>query len=151
LPIQRLLRTTAPRATVVVRLLVGAVFFLEGIKKFLFPVEWGAGRFATIGIWQPRLSAPFVGAVEIVCGALIAAGLLTRAASLLLLVDISVAILTTKLPLLLSKGFWAAEAEARTDYAMLMGLVFLLAAGAGVGSLDDDLAQRERRTRSGES
>ena len=31
-----------------------------------------------------------------------------------------------EVPLLLQKGFWAMEADARTDYAMFMGLLFLL-------------------------
>jgi uncharacterized membrane protein YphA (DoxX/SURF4 family) len=64
----RWLETHAPAATLVIRLLAGLVFFLEGIKKFLFPAEWGVGRFEKIGIWHPALSAPFIGAVETVCG-----------------------------------------------------------------------------------
>jgi uncharacterized membrane protein YphA (DoxX/SURF4 family) len=34
------------------------------------------------------------------------------------------------------------EAEARTDYAMLMGLLFLLVAGAGRWSVDARIAAR---------
>jgi uncharacterized membrane protein YphA (DoxX/SURF4 family) len=94
------------------------------------------GRFEKIGIWHPALSAPFVGAVETVCGLLLILGLLTRPAALLLLIDISVAILTTKVPLGLRKGFWPAEAEARTDYSMFMACLFLVAVGAGALSLD---------------
>ena len=63
----RWLETHAPAATFVIRLLAGLVFLLEGVKKFLFPTEWGVGRFEKIGIWHPALSAPFVGAVETVC------------------------------------------------------------------------------------
>jgi putative oxidoreductase len=119
-----------------VRLLAGPVFFLEGMKKFMFPAEWGVGRFEKIGIWNPPLTAPFVGTVETVCGLLLIIGLLTRPAALLLLIDISVAILTTKVPLGLHKGFWPAEAEARTDYSMFMACLFLMAVGAGALSLD---------------
>ncbi len=126
----------APAATLAVRLGVGGVFFLEGIKKFLFPADWGAGRFARIGIPAPQVMAPFVGTVEVICGALLIVGLLTQLAAIPLLIDITVAILSTKLPLLLHKGFWAMEADARTDYAMFTGLLFLLFAGAGVWSLD---------------
>lgn len=132
----RILRTNAPAATVVVRFLVGLVFLLEGIKKFLFVAQWGAGRFARIGIPHPQIMGPFVGVVEIVCGALLLVGVLTRVASFLLLIDICVAIASTKIPLLLRNGFWPMEAEARTDYAMLMGLIFLLIVGAGQHSLD---------------
>ncbi len=80
-----LLNTSAPAATLVVRLLVGLVFFAEGIKKFMFPIEWGIGRFEKIGIIYPHLTAPFVGVVETVCGLLVIFGLFTRPAALLLL------------------------------------------------------------------
>lgn len=68
------------------------------------------------------------------------AGLVTRIASLVLVIDISVAIASTKIPLLRKRGFWPAEAEARTDYSMIMGLVFLRIVGAGVWSLDARLS-----------
>jgi len=140
-----LLKTDAPAATFVVRLLPGLVFFAEGIKKFLFPIEWGVGRFEKIGIIYPHLSAPFVGVVETVCGLLLIFGLFTRPAALLLLIDISVAILTTKVPLALHKGFWPAEAEARADYSMFMSSLFLLIVGAGVMSLDARLTIKRTR------
>ncbi len=135
-PFGKLLHTNAPPAVLVTRLLVGGVFLLEGIKKFLFADQWGACRFARIGIPAPHILGPFVGVVEIVCGSLLLAGLLTRIASIFLSIDISVAIATTKIPILLKNGFWPMEAEARTDYTMLMGLVFLLIVGAGTWSLD---------------
>jgi uncharacterized membrane protein YphA (DoxX/SURF4 family) len=139
---KRLIFTNAPKAVVAIRLLVGGVFFLEGIKKFLFVEQWGAGRFARIGIPAPQVMGPFVGAVEIVCGLLLLAGLFTRIASLFLVIDISVAIASTKIPLLLKSGFWPMEAEARTDYSMLMGLLFLLIVGAGAWSLDARVSSR---------
>jgi putative oxidoreductase len=138
----KLLRTNVPSAVLVVRFLVGGVFLLEGMKKFLFVEQWGAGRFARIGIPSPQILGPFVGTVEIVCGLLLLAGLLTRIASIFLIVDISVAIASTKIPILLKSGFWPMEAEARTDYSMLMGLVFLLIVGAGTWSLDARLSSR---------
>jgi putative oxidoreductase len=126
----------APAAVVLVRLLVGLVFFSEGVQKFLFSEALGAGRFAKIGIPAPGFFAPFVGAVEIACGLLVVVGLVTRLAALPLLIDISVAIATTKIPMFYEKGFWATAHEARTDYCMLLGLLFLLLAGAGPWSLD---------------
>lgn len=134
-----LVSTQAPRATILVRFLVGLVFLLEGMKKFLMPLDWGVGRFTKIGIWHPELMAPFVGFTEIVCGALLLIGLLTRLAAIPLIANITVAILTTKSPILLTKGFWPMEAEARTDYSMLLGLLFLLAVGAGPWSADSRL------------
>ena len=128
----------APAATVLVRLLVGGVFLSEGIQKFLFPDALGGGRFAKIGIPAPYLSAPFVGAVEIVCGALVIVGLATRLAVIPLLVDIAVAIATTKIPMLVDKGVWAALHEARTDWCMLAGGLFLLIVGPGPLSVDGE-------------
>ena len=119
-----------------IRLMIGGVFFLEGIKKFLFVEQWGAGRFTRIGIPLPHVMAPFVGVVEISCGLLVLFGLRTRLAAIPLLADISVAIASTKIPLLFRHGFWPMEAEARTDFSMLMGLIFLVLVGSGGWSLD---------------
>ena len=138
----RTLRTNAPAATIVVRFLVGFLFFLEGIKKFLFVAQMG--RRTLRADWDPASAnhGPFVGAIEIVFGFLLLVGLVTRLASLLLLIDISVAIASTKIPLLLRSGFWPMEAEARTDYAMLLGLIFLLIVGAGTRSLDHRITRK---------
>ena len=89
-------------AIVLVRVLVGWVFLSEGIQKFLYPAALGVGRFAKIGIPAPQVMAPFVGGVEIVFGALILLGLFTRLATIPLLITITVAILTTKVPFLSS-------------------------------------------------
>jgi uncharacterized membrane protein YphA (DoxX/SURF4 family) len=129
-------------ANLFIRILVGPVFFVEGIQKFLYPAALGVGRFAKIGIPAPELTAPFVGVVEIVAGALIVAGLLSRLGAWLLIVDISVAILTTKIPMLFAKGFWATAHESRTDWAMWFGLLFLLLAGPGPRSVDARLGAR---------
>jgi putative oxidoreductase len=123
-------------AILAIRLLVGAVFFMEGIKKFLFPDQWGAGRFAGFGIPAPHVMGPFVGVVEIVCGLLLILGLRTRLAAVPLLCVISTAIVVTKIPILFKAGFWRMEDVGRTDYSMLMGLLFLLFAGSGSVSLD---------------
>ncbi len=118
------------------RLLVGWVFLTEGIQKFLFPSALGAGRFAKIGIPAPEFTGPFVGIVEIVCGALLIVGLFTALAAVPLLVDIAVAIASTKAPMLLKQGFWVAMHEGRTDFCMLLGLLAILLLGAGTISLD---------------
>jgi uncharacterized membrane protein YphA (DoxX/SURF4 family) len=133
---------TAPASVILVRLLVGWVFLSEGIQKFLFPAALGIGRFEKIGIPAPHFFAPFVGVVEIVCGSLLIVGLLTRLASVPLLIDISVAIATTKIPMLAKSGFWAAMHEARTDFCMFLGLLFLIAVGSGSLSVDAKLGHR---------
>lgn len=143
---QWLIGADAPSSVVVVRLMVGWVFMSEGIQKFLFPAALGVGRFEKIGIPSPHFFAPFVGVVEIVCGFLLIAGLLTRLAAIPLLIDISVAIATTKIPMLLRSGFWAAMHEARTDYCMVMGLLFLIAVGGGGLSVDARLGSYRKPT-----
>src|SRR5450756_2212143 len=68
------LQISGSRAIILIRLMVGIVFLSEGIQKFLYPAELGAGRFAKIGIPSPALMGPFVGVAEIVCGTLILTG-----------------------------------------------------------------------------
>lgn len=124
------------RAILLVRILVGWVFVSEGLQKFLFPAALGVGRFVKIGIPYPHISAPFVAAIEILCGTLLLLGLLTRWATLPLLAVIFVAIATTKIPVLVKAGWWSMLHEARVDFSMALGLLFLLLAGAGSISLD---------------
>jgi putative oxidoreductase len=137
-----LLDNRAPRAVWLIRLLVGFVFVSEGIQKFLFADALGVGRFVKIGIPAPTVMAPFVGVVEIVCGLLVAVGLLTRLAAIPLVIDMLVAIASTKLPILQKSGFWAMAHEARTDLSMLSCCVFLLLLGSGELSLDRKLRAR---------
>ncbi len=142
--------TRAPDWSILIRLLVGlVVFFPEGIQKLAFPDILGAGRFANIGIPYPELMGPFVGAAEIVCGALIILGLLTRLVSIPLIIIMIVAIVSTKVPILLGHdfwifhlpklaryGFWSMMHEARADFDMLLGSIYLLIEGGGAWSLD---------------
>jgi uncharacterized membrane protein YphA (DoxX/SURF4 family) len=134
--LQKIVATRAPRAIILIRLAVGAVFLSEGIQKFLFPGELAAGRFAKIGLPNPEFLGPFVGTFEIACGAAVLVGLLTRLAAVPLITIMLVALTTTKAPILVNKGFWAMAHEARTDWSMLLGSTFLLIAGAGPWSLD---------------
>ena len=149
---ERLIGTTpdashAARSVILIRLLVSFVFVTEGIQKFLYPAALGIGRFVTIGIPAPELTAPFIGVVEIVFGTCILVGLLSRVSAVWLIADISVAIATTKVPLLLQKGFWAMSHEARTDLSMFLSLVFLLIVGSGDYSLDRFLTARHQSKR----
>jgi putative oxidoreductase len=140
-----LLRTRETGWAILVRLLVGlVVFFPEGLQKLLFPEILGAGRFAKI---YPDLMGPFVGVVETVCGLLIILELFTRLAAIPLLIVMVVAVVSTKVPILVGHdvgpfhlaadikrvGFWSAQHEARADLTMFLGLLFLLVVGAGAG------------------
>jgi uncharacterized membrane protein YphA (DoxX/SURF4 family) len=97
----------------------------------------GAGRFAKIGIPSPEVVAPLVGCFRIACGALLLLGLFTRFAVVPIIIIMLPAIGTTKIPILLEHGFWKMAHEARTDWSMLLGAVFLLIIGGGRWSLDD--------------
>jgi uncharacterized membrane protein YphA (DoxX/SURF4 family) len=141
---RKLLATDAPAAVVLIRLIVAGVFLSEGIQKFLYPDALGVGRFAKIGIPIPEVMAPFVGVCEIVCGVLFLLGLLTRFAAITMISNMLVAISTTKVPILLKSGFWSMAHEARTDYAMLLGSLFLLVVGAGTWSIDARISQKGR-------
>lgn len=154
-----LLRTRAPGWSILVRLLVGlVVFFPEGIQKLAFPNILGAGRFANIGIPYPEIMGPFVGVVETICGALVILGLLTRLAAIPLIVIMIVAIVSTKVPILLGHdfwifhlpklpryGFWSVAHEARADFCMLLGSIYLLIEGGGRWSLDALLSKSPQR------
>jgi putative oxidoreductase len=155
-----LLVTAAPGWTILIRLIVGLiVFFPEGIQKLIFPSILGAGRFSNIGIPYPELMGPFVGVVETICGALIVLGIFTRLAAIPLIVIMIVAILSTKVPILLGHdfwifhapkiaryGFWSMAHEARDDFGMLLGSLYLLIVGAGPWSIDALLSQAVQRT-----
>lgn len=134
------------KAIGLIRVFVGWVFLSEGIQKFLFPEALGVGRFVKIGIPWPQVMAPFVGVVEIVFGALILLGLFTRLATVPLLIDIGVAIYSTKIVTLAKNGFWSTLHEARTDISMLLGLLFLLIVGGGAWSLDALVSTHRRQT-----
>jgi uncharacterized membrane protein YphA (DoxX/SURF4 family) len=152
----RIFRTQAPAAVILIRIMVGGIFLSEGIQKFLFPADCGAGRFVKIGIPYPAFSAGLSGTFEIICGVLLLAGFLTRLAVIPMLINMAVAIISTKGPILfhtsfwgfsLSKvnmyGFWGFLHEARTDLSMILGLSFLLIVGAGSWSLDAGMWERE--------
>ena len=64
---------SAPRSTILVRLMAGGVFFWEGILKFVYTNQ-GVGRFTKIGIPVPGLMAHFVAILEIVGGVLLIPG-----------------------------------------------------------------------------
>ena len=138
---RKLIHTDNSKTTILIRLMVGAVFLSEGIQKFLFADTLGAGRFEKIGLPSPEFLGSFVGSFEIVCGLLILIGLLTRLASIPLIIIMLVAIVTTKSEVLAEKGFWEMMHGSRTDWSMLLGSIFLLIKGGGFWSADKILTK----------
>lgn len=141
--IKKLARSNVSASVVLIRLMVGLVFLSEGIQKFLDPDVRGVGRFIKIGLPEPEFLAYFVASFEVVCGILIVLGFLTRLAVLPTITIMLVAISTTKLPLLMDEGFWKMAHDARTDYSMLLGSIYLLIVGAGRWSLDRRLSGKD--------
>ena len=128
----------------IIRFIPGITFLLEGIQKFLYASTIGVGKFTEIGIPHPGFWAPFLGVVEIVFGAMLIIGLFTRLATIPLLIDMAVAFIYTKWPILASKGFLPMFHEYRTDYAMTLSLISLLITGAGYYSLDRVLQEHKK-------
>jgi len=145
----------APKATILLRLMAGGVFFWEGILKFVY-VNQGVGRFTKLGFPFPDFTASFVGGLEIVGGLLIILGLGTRFVAVPFLIEMVVAMLSTKIGLYLGTsplplppsppvtGFWAVLHETRSEYAQLLTIAFLLWAGPGPWSVDARWAARQR-------
>ena len=138
----KIIRTDTSRATILIRLMVGVVFLSEGIQKFLFAASRGAGRFEKIGLPEPEFLGYFVGSFEVVCGALIVFGLVTRLAAIPLIIIMLVAIYTTKTEIFATEGFWYMMHASRTDWAMLLGSIFLLLRGGGKWSADSAIQKR---------
>ena len=115
-----MMSSRAPAAVLLIRFAVGGVFLFEGIQKFLFPMEMGPGLFAKLGIPAPGLIV----------------GFLTRLATIPLIITMLAAIFSLGGRIYKASGFWAMAHETRTDYAMLLGCLFLLAVGAGPISID---------------
>lgn len=149
-----LLESRAPAATILIRFMVGGIFLSEGLQKFLYSADLGSGRFEKIGIPAPGFFGPFVGTFELVCGALVVLGLLTRVAVFPLIAIMLVALVTTKLPILIGSEFLGFSLrplsrygllsmlhESRNDLCMLSGSVFLLLTGAGPLSIDAKISR----------
>ena len=152
---------SAPRSAVLIRMMAGGVFFWEGILKFVYTNQ-GVGRFTKLGIPFPGPTAHFVAVLEIVGGLLLISGFLTRVIAVPFVVEMIVAILSTKISLYLGTsplplppappqvGAWAVLHEIRSDYAQIMSVLFLMIAGPGPWSVDAILARaRTRRTTAG--
>ena len=150
---RQLLQTDAAKTTILIRLMVGGIFLSEGIQKMLYPMTRGAGRFDSLVCFSnPELFGGLVGFIEVFAGIMILAGVFTRIGALCTISIMSVAIIVTKIPIAYGAsfgpfaladhemyGFWSMAHEMRTDFAMLLGSLFLLFKGGGKWSGDRSL------------
>src|SRR5262249_32648259 len=139
--------TDGPKSTLLLRLMVGGVFFWEGLLKFVYANQ-GVGRFTKLGIPFPHFTATSIGGLGIVGGLLWLTGLTTRLIAIPFVVEMIVAILSTKISLYLGTsplplppappqvGFWAVLHEIRSEYAQMLTVMFLMVNGPGKWSLD---------------
>jgi len=147
--LKQILTTDPHKTTLLIRLMVGTVFLSEGIQKFLYPAQRGAGRFESMGFPVPEFFGNFVGVVEILAGILILFGFITRGGAFLTFIIMTIAILVTKVPIAFGEsfgpfilrelhtyGFWSMAHEMRTDWAMWIGSLFLMIKGGGRWSFD---------------
>jgi uncharacterized membrane protein YphA (DoxX/SURF4 family) len=136
--------------------MAGGVFLWEGILKFVY-VNQGVGRFTKLGMPVPHITADFVALLEIFGGLLLLSGFLTRWISIPFIVEMIVAVLSTKISLYLGTsplprppappqvGIWAVLHEVRSEYAQALVVAFLLINGPGKWSLDALLRNSEAR------
>jgi len=145
----------------IIRLMAGSVFFWEGILKFVY-VNQGVGRFTKLGFPFPETTAHIIATGEIIGGLLLIFGLFTRITAFYFIVQMIVAVLSTKIDLYFGRsplpmppappkmGIWAVFHEIRSDYAQILTCLFLLIEGAGRRSLDFIITASKKASRIGE-
>jgi len=152
---------TGSSAILIIRLVAGSVFFWEGILKFVY-VNQGAGRFTKLGFPFPETTAHIIATGEIIGGLLLILGLFTRVTAFYFIIQMIVAVLSTKIDLYFGTsplplppapprmGPWAVLHEIRSDYAQILTCLFLVIEGAGRRSLDFIISTSKKVYRMGE-
>ena len=132
-------------AILLVRVLLGLFFAISGAKK-LFVASGTRTMYETLvqaKVPFPRVMTYFVSSVEFVGGFLVAAGVCSSLASVALLVDMVVAILTTKLSVIpkgLSPLRWFDELFYIPEVLYVLLFFWLICSGPGTFSFDSWLA-----------
>ncbi|MBV9949782.1 MAG: DoxX family protein [Myxococcales bacterium] len=124
-------------ALLVGRLAVGLLFLSTGWGK-VHDLGKVAQFFEKLGIPAPAFHATLVGYSELICGALLVLGLLTRLATIPLAISMIVAILTAKRPDL--HGLF--DLVGFDEFTYLCVLVMIAILGPGAASLDAVLARK---------
>jgi putative oxidoreductase len=130
-------------ARLVVRIAVGLEFFGSGLGK-LGKLSGFIQYFRSLGIPAPEIQAPFVASTELVCGALIVIGLVTRPAAAMLCGVMTVAIVMAAVPEKHITVSWHGLLEFLylPEVLLWLLLAWLVFAGPGRASLDARLGVR---------
>jgi putative oxidoreductase len=132
-------------AILLVRVSLGLFFAISGAKK-MFVAASRQTMYETLveaKVPFPRLTAYFVSGVEFVGGSLLTVGLLSSPACAALLVNMLVAILTTKLsamPKRLSPPNWLEDFLYLPEVLYVLFFIWLICSGPGKFSVDYRLA-----------
>jgi putative oxidoreductase len=110
---------------------VGVVFATSGWGK-LHNLDKVTAFFGELGIPAPAFHARFVSTIELVCGALLVVGLLSRAAALPLIGTMIVAIITAKAEEIHGLG----DVFGVVEFTYIVLLFWIATAGPGAASLD---------------
>lgn len=114
----------ADAARTVLRVAIGAVFLAHGWQKFFeFTIPGAQGAFAQMGVPAAQMAAPVAATLELVGGALLILGVLTRIAGAFLALEMLGALFLVHI----SAGMFVAKGG--------MELVLVLAAGAAAVAL----------------
>jgi putative oxidoreductase len=124
------------------RLAVGLIFLRSGWGK-LHNLDRVAKFFESLGIPAPGANAAMVGSIELICGALLLIGLITRLASLPLIPTMIVALLTAKRSDITGVG----DLFGQQEWLFIVLLIWLALAGAGGASADRLLFGKSRADR----
>ena len=90
---------------ILIRIMMGLIFVLEGLQKILQPGTWGTERFVAIGMPWPQFIAPAVGGIETACGLALILNLYAGEAALILMMVSIGAVVSTRIPILMGQPF----------------------------------------------
>ena len=122
----------------ILRVMVGIVFLAHGGQKvFVYGFSGVQGAFGQMGIPMPTVMGPFVALLELVGGLLLVVGVGTRWVSILLAIEMAVAVLKVHL----SHGFFL---PGGFEYALMMFAASCAVAleGPGAAALGRTLSKK---------
>lgn len=128
-------------ALLLARLAVGLLFMSTGWGK-VHNLDKVTGFFEHLGIPAPAYNAVLVGYSELICGTLLVLGLLTRFATVPLVVSMIVAICTAKA----SDIHGLFDLVGTDEFTYLVVLIVVAILGPGSVAMDQLLANRFRRS-----